>query len=67
MIQKAYEKVDELKHDRDRFPFSRSPKYEKGREYFKLMQADCHSLPFPEGKFDTVVDIFGLQSCYNPD
>mmetsp|Transcript_18277 Transcript_18277/g.31267 ORF Transcript_18277/g.31267 Transcript_18277/m.31267 type:complete len:107 (+) Transcript_18277:152-472(+) len=68
MIEKAYEKVDELKQDKQNFPFSQNPKYQlEGRNYFKLMQADCHKLPFKDDKFDTVVDTFGLESCYDPE
>ena len=47
MLLKAFEKIDELKNDNNRFPFSKSDEYEvKGKAYFKLMQADSHSLPF---------------------
>ena len=29
------------------------------------MQADCHDLPFDESTFDSVVDLFSLNSYYD--
>jgi hypothetical protein len=61
MLLKAFEKIDELKNDDNRFPFSQNPDYEaKGKAYFKLMQADSHALPFKDDEFDTVVDSLTL-------
>ena len=68
MLHKAFEKIDELKVDGDRFPFSKNDNYDKkGKSYFKLMQADSHELPFEDDQFDTVVDSLTLQSCYDQE
>ena len=51
---------------RGKFPFENNPAYhDKNKTYFKLMQADCHSLPFPTSKFDCVVDLFSLNAYYD--
>ena len=48
------------------FPFENHPSYhDKEANYFKLVQADCHSLPFPSSHFDSVIDIFSLNSYYD--
>ena len=64
MLMKVFEKIDECKIDKEQafqFPFMKSPKYEElGKDYFKLMQADAHELPFKDNSFDTVVDSFTL-------
>ena len=30
-----------------------------------LLLIDAHNIPFPENSFDTVVDTFGLECCYD--
>jgi ubiquinone/menaquinone biosynthesis C-methylase UbiE len=52
MLLKAFEKLEELG--------PKSFSHNKDKKYFKLMQADCHDLPFEDNKFDTVVDILTL-------
>ena len=44
MLEKSFEKIEELKHE---FPFGKKQK-EQGKQFFKLMQADCSSLPFAD-------------------
>ena len=57
MLLQAFEKVEELG--------SKGFSHNKDKKFFKLMQADCHDLPFEDNQFDTVVDILTLQSCYD--
>lgn len=59
MLLQAFEKLSELG--------ANSFSHNKDETYFRLMQADCHDLPFEDDKFDTVVDILTLQSCYDMD
>jgi ubiquinone/menaquinone biosynthesis C-methylase UbiE len=30
-----------------------------------LLNLDVHKIPFPDESFDTVVDTFGLECCYD--
>ena len=47
MLIKAFEKIEDLKREENKFPFEKNENYKlKGKDYFKLMQADAHSLPF---------------------
>jgi ubiquinone/menaquinone biosynthesis C-methylase UbiE len=52
MLLQAFEKLSELG--------ANSFSHNKDETYFRLMQADCHDLPFEDDKFDTVVDILTL-------
>ena len=40
MLLQAFEKIEELR--------PRSFSHNKDKKYFKLMQADCHDLPFED-------------------
>lgn len=67
MLAQSFQKIDELKLE-DKFPFAKHPDYhKKEKQYCKLMQVDCHQMPFKDDQFDCVVDLFSLQSYYDVD
>ena len=65
MLGQSFEYIEELKRD-GTFYISKNPEFNKKSEkypagqFFKLIQADCHSLPYDDECFDCVVDTFTL-------
>lgn len=77
MLEQAFETVDEqvVSNKRDSLAglikknqlAKLNPEGEQSLKPCKLMQADCHNLPFEDESFDTVVDMFGLHCYYDHD